>query len=125
LANAEAKGHIGIDTDHIDLKVSQLYAFLNPGRSPQDVADDVGGGIILHEGSHEMDNEARGSLPRTKGEERETEATAYRVSQAANQALQLRTELWHPGMSPTRMDEERERAVDSSVGAWCAAGGLC
>ena len=125
MAQAEGKGHITVDTDKIDLRVSQFYSFLNQDRKPQEVGDEIGGAVILHEGSHEMDNEVRGGLPQTKAEERETEETAYRVTQSAHEGLGLRTELWHPGISPGRMDEEREKAVNGSVSAWCASGGPC
>ena len=71
----------------------------------------LGAGLLIHEGTHGVDERNWGHLPLTPGQEDWTEHNAYRNESYTYQGLNFgETNLWHSGMT----ESERNSAIDAN-----------
>ncbi len=88
-------------------------------------------GTVAHEGTHGIDDTARGSNPRNRQEETSTEENAFGAQAYVNKGLGVNSAygLWDTGWAPPEANRLMQRAIDSNAQRatdfWCAQGGNC
>ena len=121
--------HVGADGKTINIKFD-----LNQLESISSHADRLDAfalraGVVVHEGTHGVDERKLGRDPSTKAEENRTEHNAYRNESFFFQGFGTNDpespSLWHYGIT----EDERSNAIDShsagSVADWCKGNPAC